>query len=129
MIKYSETQFGSYITLPGFYKYGGRPKSSKEENTVLQTGNGRKFIYNHFTQEVKELIFHIKGETDLAVHRTLHDFTAGEAFPFWLSMSGSGSGDAILVWKQAGFDPRELERVKGGDTLYELIYLIETYLP
>lgn len=113
-----------FETLPGYYKIGGRPASVQESNIVHRTGNGAKFTYNMFTEEVRELIFHVL-ESDLDEFRALHDAVNGEQFPFYFSLSGAGVADSIQVYKEAGFDPREIERSKNG-ILFEYILQVRS---
>jgi hypothetical protein len=115
----------TYTQLPGYYMIGGRPNSKEESNILHETGNGVKFTYNMWSKDVRELIFHIL-ESDIHVWEDFHGLVNGEQFPFYLSMLGTGI-DAIYVYKEPGFDPKELEKTKHG-ILFEYIMTVKSAL-
>lgn len=100
----------TYTALPGAYRYGGRPRSQREENINLESDSGVEFIYRLSKKKEFELIFTLT-DAQLTTHEAMDTATDGEITPFYFSMLGDGS-DAVLVRKQAGFDPKELEQPK-----------------
>lgn len=118
----------TFVTLDGAYVYGGKPKSTREENVRKQSENGSKFIYLLFTMDTITIKF-IATEAQLVSHRTLYDAVAGEQFPFYFSLSGAGSSDSKFVRRNAGFDPQEREqptKISGTKVaLYDITYYLE----
>lgn len=115
----------NFTELPGYYRLGGRPKSTEETNIVHETGNGRKFVYNMYTREIRQLIFTFI-DPDLQAFRDLHDFAAGESYPFYFSLSGAGASDSVQMRKEPGFDPKETGDKSRGHIVWEYtLYLTE----
>lgn len=102
----------TFTDLPRYYLIGGKPKSTEEENVVHETGNGRLFVYNMYARSTYELLFHVI-DADLQAFRDLHDYAAGESYPFYFSLSGAGASDSMYVRKEAGFDPKEIDKSRG----------------
>lgn len=108
----------NFTPLPGFYRLGGRPNSSEEENIVHETGNGRKFVYSMYTRTIRQLIFTFL-DYDLQAFQDLQDYAAGESFPFYFSLSGAGSSDSVYMRKEQGFDPKETGDKSRGYIVWE----------
>lgn len=118
---------GPYITLPGSYRFGGRPRSRQDENIDLSTDYGNRFVYNLNTRFVYELNFRLTP-TQLDVFETFNDAVGGALNPFWFSLSGDGQSDAVYVRKEPGFDPRELDTPGNGDSVFDYtLYMIQDF--
>lgn len=105
----------NFTALPRYWRLGGRSRSTEEENVRHETGNGRLFVYNMYTRNLYELTFHII-DPDLQAFRDLHDYAAGESYPFYFSFLGassSGASDSVYVRKEPGFDPKEIDKSRG----------------
>lgn len=110
-----------YTTLPGHYRFGGRPRSVEESNIPLETDSGVRFVYGQFKRKSFELVF-ILTDADLDVHKTMYDAIAGELSPFYFSLNGTGS-DAVFVRIVPGFDPQERDQPKRtGASSYTRLY-------
>ena len=81
-----------------------------EENIKHVTDSGKKFIYPLFSENTIEIAFRVgyyelllSDDSFLAFHQSVN----GESTPFYFSLLADHS-DSILVRKEAGFDPAEL---------------------
>jgi hypothetical protein len=108
---------------------GGKPKSIHRDQVKKVTDNGSVFIYELFERKVLDITFWC-NDTELSDHQTLDSTFAGNQFPFYFSISGSGVVDSLYVRGNQDFDPQELEQKAripnfGVEVLYELHYHLE----
>lgn len=117
----------TFTTLTGAYLYGGRPRSYEEVNIELESDSGRDFIYPLSNKKVFETKFRV-GDVALDVHETMHLAVMG-GVEFYLSMSGAGVSDSILVRKMPGFNPQELDQPLGDEAGYDITHIFKQILP
>lgn len=117
----------SFNTLPGKYRYGGRPHSKEDADIRLETDNGVEFIYNLFSRDVIEVVFRLTS-SQMDTFRSFHLSVSGQSTPFYFSLSGIGAASSIYVRKEPGFDPVELDTPGGTSSMFDYTLRLRTAL-
>lgn len=106
----------TFYSLPGAYRFGGRPRSKERGSIDIETDLGKRYVYKLWERKVLDLIFRV-SEDQLDFYTDFDMQVDGSTIPFYFSISGDGAADSIYVRKEAGFDPVELD-TPGGDQAY-----------
>lgn len=116
----------TFNELPGYYLFGGKPRTIAQSVIDLVTDYGTRFVYGLSSRNRYEYKF-IIAESDLGSWEDLHATVNGPVTPFYFSITGAGSSDAVLVRKEAGFDPQEMKSPGGSvaEPLYEYTLQLE----
>lgn len=110
----------TFHTLPGAYRFGGKPRSRVQSNVALESDSGVEFVYEKFTKRTLELIFRVTGG-QLDAFDTFDSTVNGEVGVFYFSLSGAGAADSFQAKKEPSFDPAELDQPNRntGDVMFD----------
>lgn len=111
----------SFTTLPGAYRYGGRPRSKVIEDINFESDSGVEFNYVLFEKKMWELVFRVTT-AQLATFDALYEAVYGRNTPFYFSPTGAGVSDSVPVKMQDNhFDPQELDGPGSGAPMFDFV--------